>query len=128
MQPAFPRRMTETLLKYQMLRKGSRVLVAFSGGADSLSLLCGFLAIRDEWELEIAAAHLDHGLRGELARADADWAESFCRDREIPFFRGYWPGFREVKAGKSPEDAARKARRRFLEDSLTKWPGDAIAL
>lgn len=103
-------------------------MVAFSGGADSLALLCAFLAIKDDWALEVAAAHLDHGLRGEDSRADAEWAEAFCQSRGVVFFRGYWPGYREVKPGQSPEIPARTARRHFLEAMLEKWPGDAIAL
>ena len=125
---ALPERMAETLRKYDMLAKGRRILVAFSGGSDSLALLCAFLAIKEEWALEIAAAHLDHGLRGDKAKADADWAEAFCRDKGLAFFRGYWPGLQEAKDGRSPEEAAREARRRFLEATLKEWPGDLIAL
>ncbi|MDR0469864.1 MAG: tRNA lysidine(34) synthetase TilS, partial [Peptococcaceae bacterium] len=125
---SFPEQMAETLLKYNMIEKGSRVLVAFSGGVDSLALLCAFIELKEEWALDIAAAHLDHGLRGDRARDDADWAEDFCGRRGITFFRGYWAGFLEVKGGRSPEEAARNARRRFLEATLADWRGDAIAL
>jgi len=125
---ALVKRMEETLRKNQMLAYGSRVLVAFSGGVDSVSLLCALLAIKDAWGLRIAAAHLDHGLRGKASLEDADWAEDFCRSRDVTFFRGYWPGSLEVKPGRSPEEAARKARRLFLEDKLKEWPGDVIAL
>lgn len=128
MPTALPKKMAETLLHYQMVKKGSRVLVAFSGGPDSLALLCAFLAIKAEWSLELACAHLDHGLRGEASRQDADWAEDFCRRQEVPFFRGYWPGHKEVKTGQSPEAAARKARRIFLEETLQDWGGQVIAL
>ncbi len=128
MPTALPKKMAETLLHYQMVDKGSRVLVAFSGGPDSLALLCAFLAIKEEWGLELACAHLDHGLRGEASRQDADWAEDFCRKQNVIFFRGYWPGHREVKAGQSPEAAARQARRRFLGQTLQKWGGQVIAL
>ena len=128
MQLAFPQQMAETMRKYRMIEKGGRILVAFSGGVDSLSLLCALLALQKEWNLDIAAAHLDHGLRGDISRADADWSEDFCQKKRIPFFRGYWPGHAEVRAGKSPETAARAARRRFLEDTLRQWQGDAIAL
>lgn len=107
---------------------GDRVLIAFSGGADSLALLCALLTLRRELGVEIAAAHLDHGLRGALSAADADWAEAFCLERGVTFFRGYWAGWEEVRAGRSPEEAARRARRRFLEETLAQWPGDKIAM
>jgi tRNA(Ile)-lysidine synthase len=124
----FPHKMAKTLEKYQMVKKGGRVLAAFSGGPDSLALLCAFLAIQEEWQLHLACAHLDHGLRGQASREDADWAEEFCRRRGVPFFRGYWPGHEETKAGRSPESAARQARRLFLETTLRDWGGDVIAL
>ena len=125
---SLPGRMAETIRKYNMLKEGDRVLAAFSGGADSLALLCALLAIKEEWGLELAAAHLDHGLRGERSRADADWAEEFCRGRNITFFRGYWPGHAYVNEGRSPEEAARRARRSFLEEALKEWHGGVIAL
>ncbi|MCL1804528.1 MAG: tRNA lysidine(34) synthetase TilS [Clostridiales bacterium] len=124
----FPERVKETLIRHNMLAGGARVLAAFSGGADSLALLCALFALKGEGLLELAAAHLDHGLRGERSREDADWAEGFCRERDITFFRGYWPGHEHVKEGRSPEDAARKARRAFLEGALKEWKGSAIAL
>ncbi|MDR1192603.1 MAG: tRNA lysidine(34) synthetase TilS, partial [Peptococcaceae bacterium] len=125
---SFAERVRATIMKYGMLPPGCRVLVGFSGGPDSVALLCALAELRPSWGGEVAAAHLDHGLRGEAAAADADWAADFCRRRQIPFFRGYWAGKEAAKAGLSPEDAARQARRQFLEDALAQWPGDRIAL
>ena len=54
------------------------VLIALSGGADSMCLAKLFLEVRKngEFPYEIAAAHLNHSLRGE----EADRDENFCRD------------------------------------------------
>ncbi len=51
--------------------RGRRVLAAVSGGADSVALLCGLAELKAEFSLELAAAHLDHRLRGEDSAADA---------------------------------------------------------
>ncbi len=50
---------------------GDRVLVALSGGADSVALLAVLLALKERYDLAVAAVHIHHGLRGEEAERDA---------------------------------------------------------
>ncbi|MBQ4338358.1 MAG: tRNA lysidine(34) synthetase TilS [Clostridia bacterium] len=66
-----------TVEKYKLLPEGSHVTVALSGGADSMALLYSLLMLRDELKLEISAAHVNHGLRGD----DADRDEAFVREQ-----------------------------------------------
>ncbi|MCR5652675.1 MAG: tRNA(Ile)-lysidine synthetase, partial [Ruminococcus sp.] len=47
-----------------MLQNGDSVIVALSGGADSVSLLNAFLKLKDEYNLTIYAAHVNHNIRG----------------------------------------------------------------
>lgn len=54
-----------------MLSKGDRVLVAVSGGADSMALLEFFISIKDKYDLNLCAAHIEHGIRGEESLSDA---------------------------------------------------------
>ena len=56
---------TELWEKYGMLPRGSRVLCAVSGGADSMCLLHMLRSKSEELGIEVAAAHYEHGLRGE---------------------------------------------------------------
>ena len=56
----------------------SRVLVAVSGGADSVALLCGLCELQGGQQLEVVAAHLNHNLRGDASAADAIWLEQLC--------------------------------------------------
>ena len=44
-----------TVEKYNMLSKGDRVLVAVSGGADSMALLEFFISIKDKYDLNLCA-------------------------------------------------------------------------
>ncbi|MBQ0136033.1 MAG: tRNA lysidine(34) synthetase TilS [Oscillospiraceae bacterium] len=62
--------------RYVMLKDGDRVVVGLSGGADSTALLLTLFDLKDEYNLEIIAAHLNHGIRG----AEADRDEAFCKD------------------------------------------------
>ena len=56
----------QTLKQYQMLTDEKRIVVGFSGGADSMMLL-HFL---HQMQLPVLAAHVHHGLRGEEADRD----------------------------------------------------------
>src|SRR5215213_1451073 len=61
---------------------GERALVAVSGGADSTALLLALEELRRVRLLgvDLTAAHLDHGLRGEAGAGDARWVEGLARD------------------------------------------------
>ena len=96
--------------------RGSRLLVAFSGGADSTALLVLFCALRQHLGLDIHAAHLDHGLREE-SRGEAEAAHAFCRSLDVPFHSRR----EDVKAlaeewGCGIEEAGRRVRYAFLEE------------
>src|SRR5688572_12297273 len=93
-----------------------RVLVAISGGADSVALLLGLLELQTECSLTLTAAHLDHGLRGEDSAADAKWVENLCARLSVPCIaeRQDVRSLHE-ETGHTLEEAARNARYAFLE-------------
>ncbi|MFL6227669.1 MAG: ATP-binding protein, partial [Pyrinomonadaceae bacterium] len=68
-------------------RRAGRVVVAASGGADSTALLLalGELRRRGLISVELKAAHLDHGLRGESGAADARWVGELARESGYEF-------------------------------------------
>jgi len=111
-----------------LLSKGESVLVALSGGIDSVSLLHVLLRLRDTYRLRVCAAHLNHKLR-----ATADRDEAFVRDlcaklkvelcvEEIDVAKFC----EENKLG--IEEGARKLRYQFLEEAKKKLQCDVIAL
>lgn len=65
--------------------RGYTVYVGFSGGADSTALLLLLQQVSTELELNIQAVHFEHGLRGAVSLADADWCADFCELRGIYF-------------------------------------------
>jgi tRNA(Ile)-lysidine synthase len=110
-------------LANRLIRPGDKVLVAVSGGIDSITLLDCLNRVRFELDLSLAVAHVNHGLRG----ADSDGDEAFVRDLAgsagLPFFaeRVDVAGFAEREA-RSVEDAARVLRYAALR-KLTKRLG-----
>ena len=80
----------ETLLTYcrqqGLFKSGDRVIVACSGGADSMALLLFLLRRRRDLEIEVLATHVNHGIRGLAALADANFVTAFCRQNGVELF------------------------------------------
>ena len=97
----------------------ARLLVAVSGGADSVALLHILRFERDVPAGQLVAAHFDHGMRPGSA-ADADWVRGLCSAWEVPLRSGSAP------AALRGETAARAARWAFLLDSACAAEADVI--
>ncbi len=118
-----------TVQRLELLAPGDRVLVATSGGPDSLALLHALHACRDEMGLaDLQAAHLDHGLRGDESAAEAQFVAEWCRERDI----ACTVGRADVAALKTvrragTQEAARAARYAFLERTAQDTGANKIA-
>lgn len=76
----------ETINKHKLIKKNDSVLIAVSGGADSMCLLHLFLQIKQKYNLKIYVAHLNHLLRGKASMLDEKFVRDFCKKNEIEFF------------------------------------------
>lgn len=116
-----------TINTRQLLPADPHVLVAVSGGADSMAMLFALQALREAFKLTITAAHLDHSIRSD-SRADAAFVRRMCATFNIPL----WEERVDVPAlrGSSGnlEEIARDARHRFLEATAHHVGANAIAL
>ena len=79
-------RVRQTIEKYKMLNVGDGVIVALSGGADSVTLLSILNSIKESYNLTLYAAHLNHGIRGEEAERDESFCKVLCEKYKIQFF------------------------------------------
>lgn len=80
MQKEVQKRMEEL----HMVEPGDRVLVGISGGADSVCLLLLLSKLQKEMDFELMAVHVEHGIRGEESKEDAEFVEALCQHNEIP--------------------------------------------
>lgn len=118
-----------TIERYSMLETGDRVIVAVSGGADSLSLLHLFLRLKSEYSLKIFVAHVDHMTRGGGSTEDAKFVGGLCKEWGIPLY------IKEADMEQyailnslSEEEAGREIRYKFFYDLKQKLDADRIAI
>ncbi|NPV71025.1 MAG: tRNA lysidine(34) synthetase TilS [Firmicutes bacterium] len=105
------------------------MLAAVSGGPDSVALLLSLMELRDDLGFSLAACHLDHGFRGEESRRDAEFVASLCSGLgvecvvshvDVPRLMNEW--------GAGAEEAGRRARYRFYEETAASTGSQRVAL
>ena len=124
----FVRQMHRFISQYKMVEDGETVLVAVSGGADSLALLYGLHALRSQLSCKLHVVHLNHCLRPD-ADADAEFVQQHAARLELPctIQRAEVP--RLVKQWKlSVEAAGRRARYQFYESVCPEVSATKVAL
>jgi len=73
--------------QHHLIKKGDKIFVAFSGGADSVFLLSFLMKFKNRFKIYIAAFHLNHQLRGKAALADENFCTEFCKTNNIKLIR-----------------------------------------
>ena len=121
-------RVLREMEQLRMTEPGSHVVAGISGGADSVSLLRILHALRERLRIRITVVHVEHGLRGEEALADADFTESLCRKLAIPCHVEHADVKSLTGAGVSLEEAGRKVRYAIFEQYREKLGAQYIAV
>jgi tRNA(Ile)-lysidine synthase len=108
----FLRQVRRTIDRYRMLVPGDRVLVAVSGGPDSVALLAALTDLAERYHVSICAAHFNHRLRAVESDRDQECAELTARRLGVPMIAAAAP---QPAAAPNLEARAREQRYGFLE-------------
>lgn len=119
----------DTILQFNMIRSGDKVIVAVSGGPDSMCLLDILLSLRESLNISIFAAHVNHCLRGLEADLDEQYVREYCMKNNIEFFSKSINIEELAKSkGVSCETCGREERYAFFKELLIKLNADKVAL
>jgi tRNA(Ile)-lysidine synthase len=116
----FLKRIKDTIRQYDMLHEGDKVLIAVSGGADSVCLLEALVSLRKGMGIDIVVANMDHCLRGKESERDSSFVRELSSKLDLPF------AYKKVnvrsagKRGTSTEEQAREKRYAFLREAAGK--------
>jgi len=119
----------ETIATYRMFNRADSVLVAVSGGPDSVALAHILLNLAEEYFLRPALVHLNHCLREQDSDRDAEFVAAFARQLHVPLYSEK----KDVLAFQrnrrlSLEEAARRIRYEFYDAVAARYGFNKIAL
>ena len=118
----------KTVEEHSLLQKGDTVICAVSGGADSMCLLTLMQKLGKEMGFTVAAANLNHCLRGSESDGDSQFVETVCEIKGIPFYGKKVQVDIIAKArGLSLEEAGREERYKFFDELSAKLGGAKVA-
>ncbi len=111
--------MARTIRRHGMLNPGDKVLIGVSGGPDSMALLHALIHLSQRLGIQLAMAHLNHGLRPKAADQDEAFVTAQASVLSLPFFvQKTDVSALHQGSGDSLEEAARKARYEFFQEIL----------
>ena len=114
--------------EHKLIKKGDRILVALSGGPDSIFLLHFLLKYKRKYRIEVGSMHINHMIRGKEAERDEKFCARLCEQFAVNFHTAKRDVPSYAKKNKiSIEEAARDIRYQELGKVRKKFGYDKIA-
>lgn len=123
------KKVLEFMEQHHMIKEGERILVAVSGGADSMCLLLVLFQLCTTQKFEICVVHVEHGIRGKESEEDAQFVENFCKMHKIPCKVYHCKAEKYAKEHKmTVEEGARELRYGYFKEAAKEFSADKIAV
>lgn len=117
-----------TIKKYNLISKNDKIVLAVSGGPDSIAMLHIFINLRKEYNLKLNVAHINHLIR-ENAKLDEEFVKEFCKKNDVPCFIKKIDVLKKANEDKiGTEEAGRKVRYEFFDEVLKETNSNKIAI
>jgi tRNA(Ile)-lysidine synthase len=117
----------KNIIAERLIGEGDTVIVALSGGPDSVCLFDILAILRSKLKNNLKACHFNHKLRGAASERDKKFVQKLCQKYGVELIEADWNN--KPKNKKASEEEARNARYEFFEKILKTERGEAkIAL
>ena len=121
------KKVRKTISRYGMIDPGDLIIVAVSGGPDSVCLLHLLHDLKDDLKFDLVVAHYDHGLRPDEDESETKFVGCLAASMNLPYETGKAVALNKVETA-SIEEKARDARYAFLEKVMEKRHAQKIAV
>ncbi|MDP8203875.1 MAG: tRNA lysidine(34) synthetase TilS [Candidatus Tenebribacter mawsonii] len=110
--------------KHKLFKSGEKILLGFSGGADSTALLLALWHLKSKYGYSLLAAHVNYNLRGNDSQLDEEFVRKFCFDRNISLV------VKNIKINSSSnvENHAREVRFKYFNNLRRLYKSQKIVL
>lgn len=127
----FKNNILKTIIRYNLIQNGDKIVVGLSGGPDSISLINVLNEIKNDdtikLNFDLVVAHVNHNIREE-AKEDEKFVVNYCRQKGIEVYVLNIDIEKKAKDEKiGTEEAGRNARYKFFEEILEKTKSNKIA-
>ncbi|HUT85485.1 MAG TPA: tRNA lysidine(34) synthetase TilS [Elusimicrobiales bacterium] len=114
--------------QYKLVNPTDKILVAVSGGTDSVCLLDFLVKLSNKKSIEIVACHVNHSIRGKDSDTDEKFTENLCKKLGITFISKKVDTYKFAREKRlSVEHAARTLRYRVLNQAAQKYDCNKVA-
>ncbi len=124
------KKVLETIKKYNLIENGDKLVLAVSGGPDSITMLDILNEIRNEKiiNFEICVAHINHMIREE-AKSDELYVKKYCEEKNIDFYSKSIDVLKLANNNKTgTEEMGRIVRYKFFDEVLEKTSSNKVSL
>jgi tRNA(Ile)-lysidine synthase len=125
--PALLTELVRTVRQHELFVPGQHLLVAVSGGPDSVALLSLLHRLVQSWRLTLTVVHCNYGLRGAESDGDESFVRNFCQERHLPLVT-HRPLLVKCRQRSSLQAMAREARYAFMRELAHEVEADRIVV